>query len=258
MKCERCGIEHDGSFGSGRYCSRACANSRGTRTKEVREKISNSLKGTVSWNKGNKQRVRKVCKHCGSVFEDTPKGSRKFCSKSCANKGQDRYGQGGYREGSGRSKSGYYKGVYCGSTYELVWVIYRLDNNLPVNRFDGFIEGNGIRYYPDFVEGNHIIELKGFWSDSVDKKCNLATELGYTIDVLYKEDLKKEFEWVQNNYEYTVLQELYDDSKDSLLTYVCCECGKEFVSNTIRKTKIVYCSAECSGRGANKIRYEAR
>ena len=28
MKCERCGIEHDGLFGSGRFCSMACANRR--------------------------------------------------------------------------------------------------------------------------------------------------------------------------------------------------------------------------------------
>lgn len=27
---------------------------------------------------------------------------------------------GGYRKGSGRSKHGYYKGIYCGSTYELL------------------------------------------------------------------------------------------------------------------------------------------
>ena len=28
MECEKCKIEHDGSFGSGRFCSRKCANSR--------------------------------------------------------------------------------------------------------------------------------------------------------------------------------------------------------------------------------------
>lgn len=26
MKCEQCGKEHDGSFGSGRFCSRSCSN----------------------------------------------------------------------------------------------------------------------------------------------------------------------------------------------------------------------------------------
>ena len=28
MKCERCNKEHDGKFGSGRYCSRSCSNAR--------------------------------------------------------------------------------------------------------------------------------------------------------------------------------------------------------------------------------------
>lgn len=28
MTCERCGKEHDGTFGSGRFCSKGCANSR--------------------------------------------------------------------------------------------------------------------------------------------------------------------------------------------------------------------------------------
>ena len=28
IKCERCTAEHDGSFGSGRFCGRACANTR--------------------------------------------------------------------------------------------------------------------------------------------------------------------------------------------------------------------------------------
>ena len=44
---------------------------------------------------------------------------------------------GGYREGSGRSKSGYYNGIYCGSTYELCWVIYALDTQVKFDRFKG-------------------------------------------------------------------------------------------------------------------------
>jgi len=28
MKCKKCKVEHDGSFGSGRFCSKKCANSR--------------------------------------------------------------------------------------------------------------------------------------------------------------------------------------------------------------------------------------
>ena len=43
MICENCKKEHDGSYGSGRFCSRSCANAR-NRTLEVKEKTSKSLK----------------------------------------------------------------------------------------------------------------------------------------------------------------------------------------------------------------------
>lgn len=42
-QCRRCGKEHDGKYGSGRFCSKSCANAR-THTPETCEKISNSLK----------------------------------------------------------------------------------------------------------------------------------------------------------------------------------------------------------------------
>lgn len=39
MKCESCKQEHDGSYGSGKYCNRSCANKR-ERSEEVKQKIS--------------------------------------------------------------------------------------------------------------------------------------------------------------------------------------------------------------------------
>lgn len=44
MECKTCKTEHDGSYGSGAFCSRACANSRGPRTEETKEKIKASLR----------------------------------------------------------------------------------------------------------------------------------------------------------------------------------------------------------------------
>lgn len=41
-KCLKCSKIHDGSFGSGKYCSRSCANSR-THSAETKNKISNTL-----------------------------------------------------------------------------------------------------------------------------------------------------------------------------------------------------------------------
>ena len=55
MKCIKCNKEHDGSFGSGKYCSRACANSR-VRTEETKKKISEGVKTSVKFVEGNKQK----------------------------------------------------------------------------------------------------------------------------------------------------------------------------------------------------------
>ena len=38
-KCKTCNNGHDGSYGSGKYCSRSCANSRGPRSEETKNKI---------------------------------------------------------------------------------------------------------------------------------------------------------------------------------------------------------------------------
>lgn len=43
MLCNTCNKEHDGTYGSGKYCCRKCANTR-VRTNEVKQKISESVK----------------------------------------------------------------------------------------------------------------------------------------------------------------------------------------------------------------------
>jgi len=48
MKCLKCSKEHDGSFGSGKYCSKSCANSR-IRTEEVKKKISEGILKSEWW-----------------------------------------------------------------------------------------------------------------------------------------------------------------------------------------------------------------
>lgn len=41
MKCERCDKDHDGNYGSGRFCSKSCARAR-THSQETKDKISKS------------------------------------------------------------------------------------------------------------------------------------------------------------------------------------------------------------------------
>lgn len=118
---------------------------------------------------------------------------------------------GGYRKGSGRGKSGWYKGIYCGSTWELAFLIYHLDNNLNIKRCtekrEYVFEGKIHSYLPDFVTDDGIIEIKGYISKNWEAKYNFNPD----IKVLYKKDIKKYLDYVHNKYGCD-LTSLYDNS----------------------------------------------
>jgi very-short-patch-repair endonuclease len=79
--CEMCNNDHDGSFGSGRFCSNHCARGFSTKNKrsEINKKISQKLK-----NKGNAPLI-KECKNCSNKFEvKWSKRYKECCSRSCA------------------------------------------------------------------------------------------------------------------------------------------------------------------------------
>lgn len=167
MYCKNCGKEHDGLFGKGVFCSRQCSNSRKWNSDDNLKKsiaAKNSEKKKIADLKSKEKRFKKICPVCHCCFE-TLNDSRIYCSRNCYNNDSAcEYRSvvlGGYREGSGRSKSGYYKGLYCGSTYELAWLIYQIDHNFPFERFSGVIEDNHIKYIPDFLINNKtIVEIK--------------------------------------------------------------------------------------------------
>jgi len=70
MKCKKCKCEHDGSFGSGRFCSRACANSR-VFSEQSKKKKSDA----------NKKRVRENGKW-GAMLTPNTDESIKKCKRT--------------------------------------------------------------------------------------------------------------------------------------------------------------------------------
>lgn len=157
---------------------------------------------------------------------------------------------GGYKHGSGRSKCGYYKGIYCGSTYELCWVIHALDHNIKFTRFDKRLEKDGVVYYPDFLleDGVTIIEPKGYEKEvSVSKKTALAESLGYIVKVMRKDDLKYVFDYVEKTYGTKKFYNLYDNYKPKY-SYVCVHCGNQFNTDKKSKLEIQLCGRVCSGK----------
>lgn len=57
MNCENCKNEHNGYYGSGRFCSSKCARGFSTKSKraEINKKISSKLKGREGHDKGFKK-----------------------------------------------------------------------------------------------------------------------------------------------------------------------------------------------------------
>ncbi len=89
MKCERCAAEHDGSYATGRFCNRKCANSFSTlaKRKEINIKVSNTLIGKPTGYRNNvsngKKRYITSCNYCGMEFSTVPSRPQKFCSRKC-------------------------------------------------------------------------------------------------------------------------------------------------------------------------------
>ena len=120
---------------------------------------------------------------------------------------------GGLRKGAGNGKHGWYQGYYCDSTYELVFVIYNLDHNIKFSRNNKFYlyEYNGKihKYYPDFeMENGDLVEIKGYTNELVHTKINAVKDK--KIILLRHGDLKYMFDYIENNYSYEKITDLYD------------------------------------------------
>lgn len=221
--CKTCGIlvNSDSYYGSGVFCSRKCSNSRKPNIDTIK-KISESLK---KFNKNNLSKIKKqksvkelnyelnpkLCKVCGE-----PITYKKRDNVTCGNHECKYKNCGGLRDGTTKhsGKSGFYKGIWCDSTYELVFVVFCIDHNINFKRnkngFKYIYDNVEHKFYPDFIINNNFyVEIKGIKSDINDYKKNAVP---HPIRFLYREDLKNCFDYVKNTYGYNMynLEKLYD------------------------------------------------
>ena len=107
---------------------------------------------------------------------------------------------GGYRYGSGRGKKGWYKGIYCDSSWELAFVVYHLDNGIPIERCPDkriyVFENQTRNYYPDFVVNSQIFEIKGYKTEQSKAKQLFNPD----IILIDKESIKPYLDYTINKY----------------------------------------------------------
>ena len=202
MRCERCGKEHDGGFGSGRFCNRSCANARVhsdiTKAK-IRKTLSDKFEKVYCSVCGKQVGYNNKTKLCVDCLNHTNFGKaiRSELTKSAA-KGKN---WGGYRKGSGRGKHGWYNGYYCDSSWELAYVIYNLDHNIKFERneelFPYMFNGKQHKYKPDFIEGDTYIEIKGYSTEQWEAK---REQFLKPLKVLYKKDIKFYLAYAEEKY----------------------------------------------------------
>lgn len=197
--CEYCGKNHEGSFGSGRFCSRSCSCGFSTKVKrkEINKKISKALK-----NKNTKSDVKLICEYCKNTFNIRwSKRHQRFCSRSCATKFKvndpkwKRKISESMKGVNIGKKNGMYgktptntrrikvfsnkeprKTFYVKSSYEAKYIdILNEDTNVTYFQYEPKQfrvsykdkKGNDKTYQPDFYVNNKIIEIKNLWSSSL-------------------------------------------------------------------------------------------
>jgi len=207
-----------------KFCNKSCSatynnKKRGARSKETKEKISNSLA------KNNK--IIKICLNCSNEFL-TRNHKRKFCSRTCSDKGSKKFGwinmhktmtfqkwsdinKKAYAEGrnyvaGGTTKWYDYKNIRVQGTYELR-TCYLLDEMKRIfvindweytnDRFKYLDVDNKQRtYLVDFKIFNtdgtfYYLEIKGYEKDNDKLKWQAVRNKGYELIVWFNKDIIK-------------------------------------------------------------------
>lgn len=177
INCPKCQTLFDpkGKWGNKKFCSRTCANSRGPRTEEFKQKnrefaLANPKGWAVDPKKFNntsdrwaKLRTTLVCAECKNSFEVAySKRKQKYCSILCASKNR-------FHPNSTIKHNCQYKGFQMDSGAELLFAqkCDELKINWHKNTTEYFTFTNSnnkeSKYYPDFYLTDYDIwvEIKG-------------------------------------------------------------------------------------------------
>lgn len=195
--------------------------------KEIYKNLSPEKKRNMNWNKGltaetnasvkkGRDTIREMYANGELKGTFTGRHHTKETKKLISQNTSKAYNYEADRK-SGRGKKGWYKGYFCDSTYELAYVIYCLDHNIPIERNREYFlyeyQGKQHRYYPDFIVDGVLVEIKGFHNGVLPYKEQSLKESGRAYKILFPKDLIDVFQYIQTKYNKTVnlnIHELYE------------------------------------------------
>ena len=215
FKCEVCGNEYTIKISKRamllndyrKTCSCKCAHKlsvMNTDNIQKGNKISKTLKEKFI------DKKIKICKQCGKEFNSLERGKSSFCSDRCAEIHKSKELSissinnkcGGYKEGVNykKYKQGWYKGIFCNSSFELIFVLYCLSHNIKVSRCNKVLKytykNKEFNYYPDFEINNKIYEIKGYMNEKAKAKHEQYPE----IIIIDKNTIKEYKKYVIKTY----------------------------------------------------------
>ena len=234
MECENCHKEHNGSYGSGRFCSDHC------RRVYSGKRVNVNGKQKCNFNMSNHRAPYGTwkCKFCNQILL-TKRSLHDHILKNHRSKSVF-HGKGipawnkGLTNLPPRSKEtkdkivksfaktrslhcGTYKGIFFDMSYELAWIIWHLEHKILFKRCDkSFVYFDSKkkklrRYYPDFelMDGT-IIEIKGFVSQNALDKANAMKQYKVKYQMLTFYDIKEYIDYCIQKYGNDFVQKLKD------------------------------------------------
>jgi len=166
MICENCNCEHDGSYGSGRFCSCKCARgfSSKAKRKEINQKVSNTLK--LKYKKEPKK-----CKVCLKILHRQNQSG--YCRKCSTQLPEYRLRQKQLQ--LEKVANGTHKGWSTRNIKSYAEIFF--ENVLTNNHICFEREKKVGKYFLDFVIGMLDLEIDGKQHEYVDrKKSDLARD----------------------------------------------------------------------------------
>lgn len=220
-KCIQCSSVISYEKRRNKFCSSSCSASFSNKNRVVKysvEGLKSLLESALinfkktKRNKGVFKEYINTCNYCSKIFSTTYKNkNNKNCSKKCKDSW---HSLNNFRQNKTLGKCGYYKGIYCGSSWELAFLVYNLDLRKDIKRCDlKFRYKIGEKehfYFPDFLMNEKIYEVKGRESEDVALKTKAVIDDGYEIEIVRKKEIMPIINLLKKKYNVKDIVELYD------------------------------------------------